>query len=94
MVLRVPCPAEHLTLVDDDRFPETIMKAKAKPNVDSMSDDVVLLEDLAPIRDVRGGAGKLRFGQSLPVNTVGAGTPDEESATPSAARNPTPRRNG
>ena len=93
MVRRVPRPAEHLTLVDDDRCPETIMKAKAKPNIDSVSDDVVLLEDLAPIRDVRGGAGKLRFGQSLPVNAVDAGIPDGESAAPGATETKPPRRN-
>lgn len=45
-------------------------------------DDVVLLEDLAPMRDVRGGADKLRFGQSLPAATAHARLPNEESATP------------
>ena len=29
----------------------------------SKKDDAVLLEDLAPREDVRGGSGKLRFGQ-------------------------------
>ena len=66
------------------------MKPERKPDAASGSDDVILLEDLVPIRDVRGGAGQLRFGQSLPVTAVDA-TPNEENAA-AAGREVKPSR--
>jgi hypothetical protein len=36
-------------------------------------DEVVLLEDLAPRKDVRGGAAKLRFGESTRKGQQGRG---------------------
>lgn len=68
------------------------MKPKRKPDAASGSDDVILLEDLAPTAEVRGGAGKLRFGQSLPVKTGDPALPDEESAAPRTAAGGAPRR--
>lgn len=68
------------------------MKPKRKPDAVSESDEVVLLEDLTPTRDVRGGAGKLRFGQSLPITASEARLPDEENAAPRPPESKPPRR--
>lgn len=53
-------------------------------------EDVVLLEDLAPLRDVRGGTGKLRFGQSLAAD--GARLTNDENAALRTREATPPRR--
>src|SRR5689334_13959315 len=63
---------------------------KQSPTLES--DDVVLLEDLAPMADVRGGAGKLRFGQSLPVTSSEATLPNEVTAAQRTAETEPPPR--
>lgn len=68
------------------------MKPGPKPHTELPSDDVVLLEDLAPTADVRGGAGKLCFGQSLSSTTSEAGVPNEENAAPRTPEAKRPRR--
>jgi hypothetical protein len=42
------------------------MKKKNDGDEVGPEDEAVLLEDLAPREDVRGGAGKIRFGQEIP----------------------------
>jgi len=65
---------------------------KASHAPEDAAEGIVLLDDLAPIRDVRGGAGRLRFGESLAVTTVGTNTPNEETAVPSSREAKPPRR--
>jgi len=62
---------------------------KASHAPEDAAEGIVLLDDLAPIRDVRGGAGRLRFGESLPVGTH---TPNEATAVPSSREAKPPRR--
>ena len=57
------------------------MRPTRKQDPTPEHEDVVLLEDLAPTRAVRGGANKLRFGQSPPT-AVASSLPDEVSAAP------------